>query len=279
MSETLTANKFTNKQAVTGLTTCTLAFVALMITQDFLRANLNNTGFYLSESFLFSTFWWLFAPLLFVQLTLEPACSKRLSVQFALLLLPLTVHLFGFPFLVWALSKTFYYHTFTFQQTLRYTLSEHLYQLILLYTVPFCIYRFYYGKTQAPENARAEQEGIAKEFMDFILVSENNKKSRIAVSEVMYFSASTPYISIHLTGKKYLQTETLKALSAKLDPQKFIRIHKSFIVHITEVVSYTSRLNGDYDLVMKNDETLRVSRNFAADFKRAFEACHHLTQK
>lgn len=278
MSKTLTANKPTNKQAVTGLATCTLAFVALMITQDFLRANLNNTGFYLSESFLFSTFWWLFAPLLFIQFTLEPACSKRWSVQLALMLLPLTVHLFGFPILVWALSKTFYYHTFTFQQTLRYLLSEHLYQLAL-YTVPFCIYRFYYNQIKAPENARAEQEEVAKEFIDFILVSESNKKSRIAVSEVMYFSASTPYISIHLARKKYLQTETLKALSTKLDPQKFIRIHKSFIVHITEVVSYTSRLNGDYDLVMKNDAMLRVSRNFAADFKRAFEACHQLTRK
>jgi DNA-binding LytR/AlgR family response regulator len=101
----------------------------------------------------------------------------------------------------------------------------------------------------------------------------------VAVSEILYFSASPPYISICMADKKYLYTDTLKSLSGKLNPAQFIRVHKSTIINIAMVESFTSRLNGDYDLTMKNKATIRVSRHYAADFKIYFAKMHRVTVK
>lgn len=263
------------------LTLLVFAFVVLTLTQDFLQSDLNNSAFYFSESLMFSSFWWIFAPLLFAQyLVVRQKITKRLSFQITIILLPIIVHLFAFPFLVWTISKIFYYHTFAFQQTFRYTLSEHLYLLVLFYSIPALAFQYFTKKTKLVESIpETQNESIENKFISTVVVSDGHKKQSIIVSEILYFSANPPYINIHLESKKYLHTETLRSVSLKLKPEQFVRVHKSTIVNIKMVASFTTRLNGDYDLTMKNNATLRLSRNFASDFKNQFNKTHHLTTK
>ncbi|MEP6713173.1 MAG: LytTR family DNA-binding domain-containing protein [Ferruginibacter sp.] len=127
--------------------------------------------------------------------------------------------------------------------------------------------------------SQLQNDTPVNQFVSNIIVSDGNKKHSIIASEILYFSATPPYISLHLENKKYLQNETLKSISAKLDPDQFVRVHKSTIVNIKKVTSYTTRLNGDYDLKMKNNVQLRVSRNFATCLKNLFDKTHHFTTK
>jgi LytTr DNA-binding domain len=266
----------TDRKVAFALTLFVLAFVVLILTQDFLRSGLKNSSFYLSESFLFSSFWWLFAPLLFTQyVAIKHKNKERLYFQIAIIVLPIFIHLFAFPCLVWVISSVFYYHTFSFQQTLRYTLSEHLYLLVLMYSIPVLAFQFFSKKLVS----QTQNKGIPNPFISNILVTDGHRKHHVVVSEILYFSANTPYINIHLEDKKYLHNETLKSISIKLDTEQFVRVHKSTIVNIKMVTSYTTRLNGDYDLTMKNNVQLRVSRNFAYDFKNLFNKTHRLTTK
>ncbi|RRB11899.1 LytR/AlgR family response regulator transcription factor [Larkinella knui] len=253
--------------------------VTLIITQDFLRASLNNSAFYFSESFLFSTFWWLFAPFLLAQYTLVKRTKSRPAhFQWLAIILPFTIHLFAFPVLVWVLSKTFYYHTFTIQQTLQYTLAEQSYLLVIIYLTPVLVYPYYGEKTKAGVNKiTATPDAGSFQLIQSFLVSDGGKKRAIPIQEIVYFSAVSPYIGIHTDERKYLYTETLKSIATRLPVHQFVRVHKSTIVNINQVESYTSRLNGDYDLTLKNKGTLRVSRNFAAEFKRRFHQSHQLT--
>ncbi|MFM9909471.1 MAG: LytR/AlgR family response regulator transcription factor [Chitinophagaceae bacterium] len=241
--------------------------------QDFLRAIINNAAFYFSESFIFSSFWWIFVSFIFGQYFFITRIPKKRWIHLLLIILtPIILHLFIFPLLVWVVSYLFYYHTYSFSQTFNYTLSEHLSMLILLYSFPILTYSFLIKNKIA-------KKIITQQFSITILVAEGNKKRTITTSEILYFSASSPYIAIHLDNKKYLLSETLKSISLKLDPAQFIRVHKSTIVNVIWVDSYTTRLNGDYDLCLKNGERLRVSRNFAVDFKKLFNNTHHLTTK
>jgi hypothetical protein len=269
----------TDRKAVFVLTLLVLAFVVLTLIQDFLRSNLKNSAFYFFESFMFSSFWWLFAPLLFTQyVVVKHKTQKRLELQVAVIILPIFFHLFAFPFLVSIISEVFYCHTYSFQQTFGYTLSEHLYSLVLLYSIPILAFQFFTNKTNSVETvSETPNEPTTTPCISTFVVSDGNKKQRITVSEILYFSASPPYINIHLAGKKYLQNETLKSISIKLNPEQFVRVHKSTIVNIQMVASYITRLNGDYDIKMKNNVQLRVSRNFAADFKSLFNKTHRFT--
>jgi LytTr DNA-binding domain len=278
MDSALTSKlSITNRKAGFVLTLTVLAFVLLTLTQDFLRANLKNSAFYFSESFLFSSFWWIFVPLLFVQYSvIKNRNPPKLEFQLIAIVLPIVIHFLVFPFLVWILSKTFYYHTYAFQQVVRYTLSEYLYLLLLFYSLPILAFQYFSNRVSKEEISEVKKNQRAVKFIDTILIAEGNHKRIIAVSEICYFAANPPYITIYANDEKHLHNETLKSISTKLNPQQFVRIHKSTIVNIKMVAACTTRLNGDYDLTMKNHTLLRVSRNFATDFKKLFHKTHQV---
>jgi LytTr DNA-binding domain len=260
---------FIERKAVLMLTTAALALAGFTVIQDFLRSQLRSSAFYFSESFIFSSFWWLFAPLLLAQYVVtRRTTSKSLFTKFLVVLLPILMHLIAFPVLVGLLSSLFLDHTYSFTQVFLYALSEQLYLVALLYLASAIVFFQQFTSGEATAQPADETESVS--FIDNILVSDGVRKQKVALNEVLYISASSPYICIQLHGKKYLHHATLKSISAQLDPRQFLRIHKSTIVNINMVVSYTTRLNGDYDLMMKNNVEVRVSRNFAADFKSAF---------
>lgn len=276
-----TKNYTTHKRAFAIFTLFVASSVLLTVTQDFIRASFNNSAFYFSEAFMFSSFWWIFIPFIYGQYVLvQIKNSNKLTFKALLITIPILLHFFAFPFLVWVISELFYYHTYEIEKTLQYTLSEHLYKLILVYSIPIFVYQQLNAKAQTTKTLIvSDSQIIEPNFATSIMVSEGDKRKSIAVTDILYFTANTPYINICLNGKKYLKSETLKSISEKVNIKIFIRVHKSTIVNIQQVQSYTSRLNGDYDVTMSDGAQLRVSRNFASDFKKKFQESHRITTK
>jgi hypothetical protein len=276
-----TARQGNRQKTVWTLSTLVAALVLLTILQDRIEANFQQSSFYLSESFLFSSFWWIFIPVLYGQYILAANHhGKGFLFNLFMIVAPVCIHLLAFPALVWAISGMFYYHTFSFGQTLAFCLSEYLYVLILCYSVPYAIIRHFKAKIPAQQTrAVPEKTPTSGTPLTILLVAEGNKHISIGVEDILYFTANPPYINIHHKQKKYLYNETLKSISAKIDCSMFVRIHKSTIVNIRQVHAYTSRLNGDYDLTLLDGTSLRISRNYAADFKALFRESHPLTAK
>ncbi|RYG20276.1 MAG: LytTR family transcriptional regulator [Chitinophagaceae bacterium] len=241
-------------------------FIVLTVLQDFLEAKFKNSSFYLSESFLFASFWWLFIPFLYAQFALSNWKNDSRLFKVLIILLPMVVHATAFPAVVWIISGLFYENTFRYLQTFQYSLSVHLYSLFLFYTVPILSYSLIKKRTQ---------KKALNIYPQTFIVTEGSRHLSIAVADVLYFSANSPYINIHVGQKQYVYNESLRSIAEKIDPTNFVRIHKSTIVNIAKVESYTSRLNGDYDLTLHNGTILRVSRNFAATFKQR----HRVTLK
>jgi two-component system, LytTR family, response regulator len=92
----------------------------------------------------------------------------------------------------------------------------------------------------------------------------------IQVEEIIFLSVSSPYVVIHTLEGKYLYQKTLKEMLKSLASPPFLQIHKSHLINLDQVKSYQSRLNGDYDVLMKNGVALRLSRTYATRFKQAF---------
>ena len=59
---------------------------------------------------------------------------------------------------------------------------------------------------------------------------------------------------------------TMQSLETKLDPEKFVRVHRSVIVNIEKVKEIYPRSNGDQDLVLQNGQQLMLSRNYRDKF-------------
>jgi len=264
-------------------------FVITIVTilQDLIHSRLNNYSFYFSESLLFKTFWFLFLPLLFVQLNyLRKTNTKTVFHTLTAVLAPTLVHLLLVPLVIFAASAVFYSHTYSYYQTLRYTVSEDIYKLLLVYSFSFSLYKYVFAKAKPDSKEIAEltvkpfSAGKTKiednpknqtTALETLVISNGRKYIPIPVNAILYVSAATPYVSIQLENERFLHTETLKSINEKLDKTQFIRIHKSTIVNLNKVVSYKSRLNGDYDLLLENGTEIRLSRNYNAEFKERFK--------
>ncbi|WP_379089044.1 LytR/AlgR family response regulator transcription factor [Pedobacter sp. UC225_65] len=255
---------FNSENLKTQLLLVVAFIIVFTIFQDFLHSNFNNYNFYFSESLLFKSFWFLFLPLLLIQSKslktyLHPKCNKAVVVLLSVVL-PSILHLLLFPIVVWILSALFFDHTYSILATLNYTLSEDLYKYILIYGSAALI--FSYRKTPYPSS------NLPIPFLQKITVNMGRNYITIPVEDILFIAASAPYIAIHTAENSHLHTETLKSMSDKLDPQQFIRVHKSTVININKVVSYKSRLNGDYDLLLSTGETVRLSRNYAQSYKQ-----------
>lgn len=279
MTTTQLYKTFQNRQGRNAwLATALLLLMGITLGIDFLFAQFQNSGFYLSESLLFSAYWLLFLPLLNVQWKLAKQTSK-IGYQVALTLLAIAAHLFLYPALVWFLSGCFFDHTFAYRQTFDYGLTAYFIKTMLIYGLSALIIAKPKNNASGYPVIAAKQDGV-EDFLTSLLVSDkNNTKTAIATHSILYFSASPPYVALHQPSKKYLYSGTLKGLEARLDSRLFLRIHKSYIVNMASVVSYQSRLNGDFDLTLTDDTVLRVSRHYAAAFKTCFEERHPLTAK
>ncbi len=67
---------------------------------------------------------------------------------------------------------------------------------------------------------------------------------------------------IHANNETHIMRITMKNLEAKLDPAIFQRVHRSTIVNLGRVSKLCSHINGEYYLVLSNEQTLKMSRSY-----------------
>ncbi len=257
---------------------CLTLLVTANIALDYLFSEFQGSAFYLSESLLFSSYWVLYLPLLPLLLQLTKRTEKP-ELKLALTGAAIAVHLLVYPALVGLLSAMFYDHTFSYRQTFHFGLSAYCIKTVLIYGFSLPAFSFLHKRANPlPVIGEMKEGNPPKSFVHSIVVTDsNNIRSVLVVDDIFCISASPPYVSIHHLSKKYLHNETLRSLADRLDEKQFVRIHKSHIVNLQKVISYQSRQNGDYDVMLSDGTVMRVSRNYAKEFKSKLEQYTQLT--
>lgn len=92
----------------------------------------------------------------------------------------------------------------------------------------------------------------------------------IAVEEIEWVEAAGNYIQIYTPRKTHLVRHTVKAMEAKLDPDRFLRIRPSAIVNVAKVESVAHRAGGDYFVVLRDGTRIPSSRSFRDRLERTF---------
>jgi two-component system LytT family response regulator len=65
--------------------------------------------------------------------------------------------------------------------------------------------------------------------------------------------------------------ETMNGVEGKLDPEKFLRIHRSTMVHIDRIKELHPMFSGDYAVILRDGTELALSRNYRERFLELFE--------
>jgi DNA-binding LytR/AlgR family response regulator len=160
------------------------------------------------------------------------------------------------------MSKLFFSHTFEISQTFKNTTSE--YGIVCLIIYGFISFPFF-------KNQKSLKEIENQKVSDRIKVAHQNKIVILEYKDILYVKAEKPYIAIVTKEKTYLHNSSLKSFITE-QSKYFIQIHKSIIVNTDYIVSYSSRKNGDYDILLKNQHIVRASRSFNSNFKPFFES-------
>lgn len=104
-------------------------------------------------------------------------------------------------------------------------------------------------------------------YPERILVQIGQKLINIAVTDIVWIEADGDYARLITLNGKYLSNYGISILETKLNPNSFIRVHRSSLInlkYIKEVQKYPS----NYDVIMQNNDVVRVSRGYMDNLKK-----------
>jgi two-component system LytT family response regulator len=84
----------------------------------------------------------------------------------------------------------------------------------------------------------------------------------LPVSDIRWISAEENYVRISTQTETHLLRETMARLEEKLDPEMFLRVHRSSIVNLQHVKEVRTEADGEYAVVLINGEKLTMSRGY-----------------
>jgi two-component system LytT family response regulator len=111
----------------------------------------------------------------------------------------------------------------------------------------------------------------AGQYAERIVVKDGTKVSLIPVAKLDYAEALDDYVSLAGEGKKHLKQQTISGLEMALDPNLFVRIHRSYLVNLERVSRIEPYGKDSKVAILANGVRLPVSRTGYARLKKLLE--------
>ncbi len=107
-----------------------------------------------------------------------------------------------------------------------------------------------------------------KKYSSHVFVQKSEKLLNLPVGEIIHLEASGDYTILSTNAEQFLSSTGISKLEAKLDPDQFIRIHRSTIINIEYLTEIEKHFNGGLVVKMQNGKSFPVSRTYAKEIKK-----------
>jgi two-component system LytT family response regulator len=111
-------------------------------------------------------------------------------------------------------------------------------------------------------------ESSHKPWAERLVVRNNDRYDFVPVDKVDWVESANNYVLLHCGPKTHLLSETLSGLEKRLDPEKFVRVHRGRIVNISRIVAAHTMMNGIYELELNTGARLSTGRQFLDSVQR-----------
>ena len=115
--------------------------------------------------------------------------------------------------------------------------------------------------TDAPAITSAPQPEWAEEFW----VPHRSELIRIATDQIDRIEAERDYMRLHVGSHSYLLHQTISSLEERLDPQQFVRLHRSHIVRRDHIARLRHDGSGVWFAALADGNEIRIGRTFLAN--------------
>lgn len=103
------------------------------------------------------------------------------------------------------------------------------------------------------------------------LIRSGHRMYFVLASDIDWADAAGNYVRLHANGRAHLHRDTMKAIESKLDPRRFVRIHRSAIVNIDRIAQIEPYVHGEYVVTMRDGTRLTSSRAHSAGLRALLE--------
>ena len=104
-------------------------------------------------------------------------------------------------------------------------------------------------------------------YSEKLAIKDGGEINFVATTDIDWVDAAGDYMCVHSNGVIYVMRSTIKELLAQLDPQRFMRIHRSTIVSMSRIKCVIHHRKGEYFVDLKCGERLKSSRTYTRVIK------------
>lgn len=104
--------------------------------------------------------------------------------------------------------------------------------------------------------------GHTNGYLKRLPIKDNGRISLVDVDKIEWIESYGNYLKVHTADGRHIYRETMTAIEKKLDMQRFVRIRRSAIVRVDQVVELRPNANGEYEVALKNGIKIASTRHY-----------------
>lgn len=125
-----------------------------------------------------------------------------------------------------------------------------------------------YGGNNSLEGLLSAPREVEQGYAKRIVLKDRGEIKMLPVAEVSFFEANDDYVNIYSGNNKYIKNKTLKFFEEALDPTSFVRVHRSYMVKVSEILNIASYEKEGYLIKLRSGATVPVSKRGMAKLKQ-----------
>ena len=120
------------------------------------------------------------------------------------------------------------------------------------------------------EVGREQESRAVRKPPERIVIKSGGRIVFVRLDEIDWVEAAGNYLRLHVGTETHLLRETMNGLETRLDPERFLRIHRSTLVNLERVRELQPAFHGDYVVTLRDGTELTLSRGYRDKMQERF---------
>lgn len=121
-------------------------------------------------------------------------------------------------------------------------------------------FRTLFQNKQPQKTLETLKEEMEEEILERIVVKNGTQIKLIPAQQIIYLEAYDDYVKIHTKDGMFLKNKTMASFEKQLDPKQFVRVHRSFIVKVDQLVKIEPMEKESYKALLLNGDKVNISK-------------------